>query len=827
MNPILLLPLVMASTVVGANTPTSARATIRVQPNQITCHLSRWLVGSCIEDVNHEIYGGLYAQRIFGESFEESPGSPLSNWTAYGGDWRLINGALSVAPNPGAKLVRNHLLLKNGTVSCELRFPNNKGDNAGLILRVSNPRTGADTWTGYEVSLSVKNQALILGSHRNNWQPLQTVPVKLQPNHWYKLQVRIEGSVLQVFIGDSPTALVVFDDGANAIRSGQVGLRTWNSGVEFRNLTVSTEGRTTSDTLSSPDPTKKQLQVSGMWDALVSSNANGRLLWDTHNPYNSQHSQSIDYTSGTGIVGVYNRGLNRWGIAVRKGSVMDGHIYVRGSSGDTSLTVALQSRNGKRTYAIERLPRASTSWTRQNFRLVPNGTDADSRFALWLSKPGKVNVDQVYLANTGTALFHRGPFRADIGNMLQEEGLTFLRYGGSMVNSPQYRWMNMIGPRDKRPQYNGTWYPYSTNGFAIPEFLQFCEDAHIKPAFAINIDETTKDAGNMVRYLNGSVRTYWGAKRASDGHPSPYNVAYIEIGNDEAINGDPNWYRHYLTRFERLYAVMHAADPKLQFIIAAWWRPHSPWCERIAKALNGKAALWDLHVDADHLHDADRVNSTLTEMQRQFHKWMPGTTMRACILEENGGRHDLQRALGHARILNVVMRHGDFVRIDCPANCLQPYRENDNGWDQGQVFFTPDKAWGMPPYYAQQMAAMNREPLCVKSRLMSPNNDLDVTATRSEDGKTLVLQVVNSGAVPHTTDVVISDFVPAGLMNTWTLTGELNAVNTPRQPRSITWHAARARVPAARFHYTFLPYSYTILRLHGRQTPGHTAGRRK
>ncbi len=788
---------------------------ISVHPSRIISHLSPYMYGSCIEDVNHEIYGGLYAQQIFGESFEEPPVSLLPGWAAYGGDWRITGRHIAVDASAGAKLVRSQTQFANGSVSCDIRFPDAQGGNAGLILRVSDARTGADTWIGYEVSLSVSSQTLILGSHRNNWQPLRTAAVHLQTGRWIHLRVDLHGPVLQIYVGNVQTPQLTYNDAPHAIPSGAAGLRTWNSHAEFRNFVVAAQGKTIAANLNSVAD-HKPYAISGMWDAVVTGTAQAGFKWDARRAYNSAHSQQILFASGKGRVGIANRGLNRWGIAVHRGRAMQGHLYLLGRQGSTVVTVALQSANGTRTYAMQKLAAAGPVWKRFTFLLHPSASDANARFAIWLSHPGRVNVDQAYLSGTGAALFHGGPFRADIGRMLVQEGLTFLRYGGSMVNSPGYQWRSMTGPPGRRPQYNGTWYPYSTNGFAIPEFLQFCQAAHIEPAFAINIHETAADAANMLHYLCDPRTTLWGAKRAADGHPAPYRVDYIEIGNEEAINGSAAWYAEYLKRFEVLYSAMRRVNRHVKFIIAAWWRADDPWCEKIAKALNGKAALWDIHVGGDNLRDAEQVDSTLTQMQQLFAHWIPGSSMKACILEENGGLHNMQRALGHARILNVVMRHGDFVRIDCPANCLQPYHENDNGWDQGQVFFLPNEVWGMPPYYAQQMAALNKEPLCVDCQMVSPNSDMDVTAARSAGGRTLVLQVVNSGSMPHTAQIQTGGFALHRQVEVWVLSGPLAAVNTPRHPHRVTWHKTVAKLAGVPMHYTFLPYSYTILRFRKR-----------
>jgi len=424
------------------------------------------------------------------------------------------------------------------------------------------------------------------------------------------------------------------------------------------------------------------------------------------------------------------------------------------------------------------------------------------------------------LMPTGDGLFKGLPVRADLAKAIVDSGVTCIRLGGDYSGPPGYKWKTMLGDPDRRPQYRGTWYPWSTNGFGIEDFVRFCRASGIEPAFAINIEETEQDAADLVEYLNGPITSKWGRRRAANGHPQPYAVRYIEIGNEEAISGNVEEYSHYLDRFKRLAPAMHAKDPKLHLVISAWWRSKEPWCRRIVEALRGQAALWDVHVGGDDLREGENVDRLLTEMRRLFQEWSPGTPMRACIFEENGDQHDLQRALGHAHILNVTQRHGEFVQMDCPANCLQPFRQNDNGWNQGQVFFTADQVWGMPPFYAQQMAALNHLPLCVESELTSPNSDLDVTATRSKDGHTLVIKVVNVGASPHGTSIRLEGVQPAGPhAEVWSLTGTLKSVNLPALPERVRSHRSLFDVAASQFDYTFPAHSYTVLRL-GIRKPG-------
>lgn len=783
------------------------QASIQIDAKRVLNRISPWMYGSCIEDVNHEIYGGLYAQMIFGESFEEPPArSPLAGWEKFGGQWSVESDALHVEPDAGAKLIRSGPEISDGTVECDVRFDDEAGNNAGLILRVGDPHTGPDPWIGYEVSINARDKIVLLGRHDHNWEPLRTAPADIRPGQWYKLRADIVGETITIFLNSN--SLITFKDSTRPVLSGRVGVRTWNSRASFRNLTIHTKQDEVFDRL---DNAKREIEVSGMWDAFQSGSATPAYYWSNEYPYNSRRCQGVHLRSGEGRVGIANRGLNRWGISVKKDQVYDGWLFVRDAEKRLDVTVALQNADGSRTYAISKLKtNGNARWERHTFDLRCSDTDPKARFAIWIDRPGNIWIDQVSLMPTGRGLFRGGPFRADIGEGLVREGLTFLRYGGSMVNASEYRWKKMIGRREYRPQYRGWWYPYSTNGFGIEEFLQFCEKAHIEPAFAINIEETPHDAADLVEYLNGPVTSEWGKRRAINGHRKPYGVRFIEIGNEEAISGSKDEYAHYLERFKLLYDAMRPKDPSVQYVIAAWWRPAEPWCKQIVQDLTSKAALWDVHVGGDDPREGANVDHIFTEMQRLFHEWSPGTTMKAAVFEENGDRHDFQRALGHAAILNATRRHGDFVLMDCPANCLQPLGQNDNGWNQGQLFFTPDKVWGMPPYYAQQMAAQNHLPLRVVSRV---TGDLDVTAMRSEDGKTLVFSVVNITAKSESAAIEIGGMGRVDpFAEVWTLSGDLKAVNAPEEPERA--HPEQTRIAAMnQLSYTFPAHSFVILRL--------------
>lgn len=790
----------------GSEASVPPQSQVRIDASRVLNHVTNLMYGSCIEDVNHEIYGGLYSQMIFGESFEEP-----AHQTCPAG-WRSIGTFWSFGPEgcridaAESKLLFDKAAFQNLTAECDI-LPEGQRGIAGFMLRVQNPRRGFDAWTGYEVAIGPGNSVRI-GRHRDNWEPIKDMVAPVRIGEWNRFRVTLTGGRLQAFLGEGAAPVVeVNDDTISA--AGLVGLRVFDGGARFRNFRVQSGSEVYEEPFKTAIADQATDEPSAAWDRVVTGSAQPLYEWGT-SAYNTTHSQMISMTGGTGTVGVANRGLNRWGLSVHDGARYTGYIHLRQEGYKGAVTVALQNADGSRTYAEQKIKALGTDWKRHKLSLVSSATDNKARLAILIDKPGgKVWADQVYLSPTGKELFRGLPMRADIGEMLVKQGLTFLRYGGSMVNAPEYRWKKMIGDPAKRPQYKGTWYDYSTNGFGVEEFVQFCQAAGFDCTFAINIEETPEDAADLVEYFNGPATSPWGKRRAENGHPKPYALKYIQIGNEESTN------LHYLERFKILYEAMHAKDPALKFVIAAWWEPDNPVSRQIVEQLNGKADYWDVHIGGDDLKEGDNVDKLFARMKVLLDTWTPGNKLRPVVFEENGGRHDMQRALGHAHILNTTQRHGDFVLMDCPANCLQPLGQNDNGWDQGQLFFTNNQVWGMPPYYAQQMASRNHLPCRVESEVSGAEAaGLDVTVTRSEDGKTLVIKAVNIREKPHTARISLAGFSPVPKKaRVWTMAGQLTDKNTPEQPERIMPKESRLEDCSAQFDYEFPAYSYTVMRL--------------
>ncbi len=569
------------------------------------------------------------------------------------------------------------------------------------------------------------------------------------------------------------------------------------------------------------------------WQPFRRGNAEGQFQHTILQARRGRYSQKIAFTTGEGEVGIENQGLNRWGLHLVAGEPYEGLVVLLAEE-DTEVTVALESRDGAQVYAEAalRVP-GDNAWHDLPFELHPKASDPAGRFAIKLKAPGAVWVDYAFLQPGPWGRFEGLPVRKDIADALVAQGLTVLRYGGYMINTDWghedrcpgsgYRWKKMLGPRQERPPYFGTFYPYSSNGFGIIDFVNLCRAAGFLCVPAINPSERPEDVADLVEYLNGDCETPWGARRAADGHPEPYRLRYLQIGNEERMaGGDDRWLvrSDYPELFAGLAEAVRCKDPSITLVASPWlyyekeldYPENRDTVKRLLAACKGHETLWDIHVHGDQLRDADVMEQFFPRLRAYINEIDPENQVRFCILEENGVHHNLQRALGHAHNINTVERLDGEVVIDCPANCLQAWQQNDNFWDQGQVFFTPSTVWGMPPYYAQQMIARHYQPLRIGADVQGADDALDVTATRSEDGRTIVVKVVNLEEQDCPAAVVPGTSGEAGRVCIACLSGPLEGANSPSEPCRIVPTESEEHWGGESYEHVFPGHSFTILR---------------
>lgn len=585
------------------------------------------------------------------------------------------------------------------------------------------------------------------------------------------------------------------------------------------------------------DAASPQRRVSRQWRSFERG-ATGAFGFERSSQFVGSQSQKLTFVSGAGEVGVENAGLNRSGINLVGGNVYEGVIRVR-STRPITIWISLLDATGSKKLAERAIQmKAANDYQRVDFTLTPSASDEKGRFAISLKAPAAITLGYAFLQPGPWGRYKNLPIRKDLAEAIIDQGVKVIRYDGSMVSGAVdgqlYKWKEMIGPRDLRKPYAGSFNPYASHGFGIIDFLNFAEAAGVMAVPGIRIDETPEDAADFIEYVNGPATSKWGSRRAADGHKEPYNLRHLELGNEQRLDDE------YSTRFELLAQAIWMKDPKIVLLVAhsminpisllgggdplALWRvgPNGEMSERLKNAVRlvrfaqeHKGAIWfDQHFQA-FPNDYEKSGTSptievITAFRQSMDKLVPGNAVRVAALEENGSTANMRRALVHARNLNAFYRLGEYVPAVALANALEA-SDQVLTWDQGVTVFTSSKIAHQPSYYVDQAVARFWAPNAVETTV---SGRLDAQARTTEDGRAIVLQVINDTSQPIESALRIGgiELGPAKPTAVWELSGPEEATNTPENPDRVVPKISTWEKWTGVARYTFPMHSVTMLR---------------
>ncbi|KAL5215448.1 hypothetical protein ABZP36_006849 [Zizania latifolia] len=319
-----------------------------------------------------------------------------------------------------------------------------------------------------------------------------------------------------------------------------------------------------------------------------------------------------------GGVGIYNPGF--WGMNIEDGKNYSFVMYAK-SLENTNLTVSLTSSDGLQNLASASIQVAGTSnWTKLEQKLVANGTNRTSRLQITTNKKGVVWFDQISLMPSDTYKGHG--FRKELISMLLDLKPRFMRFpGGCFVEGHwlrnAFRWRESVGPWEERPGHFGdVWGYWTDDGLGYYEFLQLCEDLDAAPIWVFNngvshneeVDTTAiapfvkafpycflQDILNSLEFARGSANSTWGSVRVAMGHPEPFPVKYVTIGNEDCSK------IFYRGNYLKFHSAIREVYPDIQMISN---------CDGSAGPLDHPADLYDFHVYGD--------SNTIFSMKNKF-----------------------------------------------------------------------------------------------------------------------------------------------------------------------------------------------------------------
>lgn len=452
---------------------------------------------------------------------------------------------------------------------------------------------------------------------------------------------------------------------------------------------------------------------------------------DTKNSFNSTNSAKLTAPAS----------LSQQNLSVKKGMTYRFSGYFRTDNPDLRAKVLLKTLLPDHSWMILACadisnPRAD--WKKFDCEMVSTGTTDNAVFYIQATGSGNLWIDKISLMPADNI---KG-WRKDVVEAIRELGSPVIRWGGCVVDPGHYKWKECVGDRDLRiPFENWVWGRIDPNDVGIDEFLQFCEIVGAEPLVCISFADGAQNAGDLVHYCNDSVDTKWGKKRAENGHPKPYGVKYWQIGN-ELDDED------YAAGFLSIAEAIKKADSDAA-IFASF--PTQLLLEKAGKYIDYVCPHY-------YRDDFDNIEREIRETADITKKIVPDHTIKIGVTEWNfTNPWGLARAsllavdsvVKTGQFLNLFHRNSDVVQLTCRSNMC-------NSLGDGVIQTKPSGLLKPPAYYVMKLYTEYSKPVPVV--ISGVPEGLDVSACKSEDGKSLTLFIVNKREEPVELSLDLSNY---------------------------------------------------------------------
>ena len=427
-----------------------------------------------------------------------------------------------------------------------------------------------------------------------------------------------------------------------------------------------------------------------------------------------------DYDGWKGF-GLENHGFD--GISVKADACYDFSFFARNVDGkDKQVRVSLVEPGKKgKVLADTVLTVNGQSWTPYTATLRANGDCRNAALRVLVLTLGVMDVDQLSLMPQDTYKGHG--LRRDLAEALEALNPKFLRFpGGCVVHGGgdgfwnTYRWKTTVGPKEQRRQLKNTWGYHQSMGLGYYEYFQMCEDMNMQPVPILpcgvscqganggwdmwptqaqevvpmqEMDEWVQDALDLIEWANGDENTKWGKVRAAAGHPKPFGLKYLGIGNEEKISPE------FVERFKYMYAKITEKHPEIVIVGTAGpgSHPGNPDYEagwKLAREL-------DMPILDEHYYE----KHDYFETSRQYDSYPREGKTKVYLGEYASKDKKMRDALAEALYLLHVERNGDIVCMTSYAPLFA--RKNATNWNPDLIYFDNERPFLTCSYYVQQM----------------------------------------------------------------------------------------------------------------------------
>ena len=589
---------------------------------------------------------------------------------------------------------------------------------------------------------------------------------------------------------------------------------------------------------------KDNVRTPDHWTLVQEGDAKGIITLDRQNPVNETLSVSLklEVQHAGSRIGIANDGY--WGIPVLPKTTYTASFYAKASK-SSMLKLSIESSDGKTVYAQEQTKAIENGWQQYQVTLTTadNVTStANTRFVISTTDAGEYWFSLVSLFPPTYNNTPNGN-RPDIMKLLAEMKPSFLRFpGGNYLEgdyfSSRFDWKKTIGKLAQRPGHQSPWGYRSTDGMGLTEFLMWCEDLKMEPLLAVFAGYTLKgdylddpkllqpfvdEALEEIEYIIGDQSTKWGAIRSKDGHPSPFPLSYVEIGNEDGFDRSGS----YEKRFNLFAAAIRAKYPQLKIISTVGGK--NDW-------LSGRFPVPknpDL-VD-EHFYRNSIEMQEMASLYDNYDRTGPKIFVGEWATREGFPTTNFNSALGDAAFLTGLERNSDLVLMHCYAPLFVNVNPGGMQWKSDLIGYDALTSFGSPAYHVQKMFSTNLGDQVVKfetsnvpTQLKKPNARDSVagvqpkvipamffSVTKNTKSGIIYLKVVNSTATAQKVKLDIQGV--AGVASKGTAitlkAASTDDTNTITEPEKIVPVTTTVKGLGKHSEQSFPAYSITVLQI--------------
>ena len=517
-----------------------------------------------------------------------------------------------------------------------------------------------------------------------------------------------------------------------------------------------------------------------------------------------------------------------WGFAVRPNTTYNGSFYAKAAAPDLGpVTISLISDDSGKVITTTTVTAIATDWKQYEFTLKAADVPPSVKNHLILSA-GHAGTLWLQLVSLFPPTYHDRVHgnRIDLMEKLAAMHPNFLRFpGGNYLEGDhivdRFDWKKTIGPWADRPTHPSPWMYHSDDGMGLLEFLEWCEDLKMNPVLAVyagyslrgehvparSLQPYIQDALDEIEYVTGGPDTKWGAERVKDGHPAPFKLTYVEIGNEDWLDRSGS----YQERCPPFYQAIKAKYPDLQLIVTA-----------PVKGLKPDVLDEHFYVRAtDNFHDATHYDPPAPNSAAP--QWDGGRYDKA---ERNGPKifvgewatregfptPNFGAALGDAAWMTGLERNSDIVVMAAYAPLLVRVDPGGMQWETDLIGYNGMKSYGSPAYYAQVLFGSYLGDRVLGAKLENAGPKLFYSITGNAAEKKLYLKLVNGSTDAQPVDLHIDGAQLAATAKLVSLhandTQETNSIDDPNRivPVESMLHDV-----SANFHHTVPGLSIQII----------------